>query len=75
MPGNDVVDLRDAEAAPGARHPRLDARAFTPAEREALRASGAPDVLRWTLWPAKGAADKVAVAADCAERLAGEPRA
>ena len=60
MIGNDVVDLGDAEVQPGATHPRFDARVFAREEREALRASGAPNRLRWILWAAKEAAYKAA---------------
>jgi phosphopantetheinyl transferase (holo-ACP synthase) len=58
--GNDVVDLRDSETLPGARHPRFDARVFTAGERSALERSGARDRLRWILWAAKESAFKVA---------------
>ncbi len=60
MVGNDVVDLGDPETRPGARHPRFDARVFAADELAALRASGAPERLRWMLWAAKEAAYKVA---------------
>ena len=60
MIGNDVVDLRDPETLPGARHPRFDARVFAAAERSALERSGARDRLRWILWAAKESAFKVA---------------
>jgi hypothetical protein len=58
--GNDVIDLRDPETLPGARHPRFDARVFAAGERSALERSGAPDRLRWILWAAKESAFKVA---------------
>lgn len=58
MIGNDVVDLLDPETLAGASHPRFDRRVFTPAEREALARSGAPNRLRWILWAAKEAAYK-----------------
>jgi phosphopantetheinyl transferase (holo-ACP synthase) len=58
--GNDVVDLRDPETLPGARHPRFDARVFAAGERSALERSGARDRLRWILWAAKESAFKVA---------------
>lgn len=54
--GNDVVDLRAADNAPQAIHPRFDERVFTASERELLRAcptEGARHALRWTLWAAK----------------------
>ena len=60
MIGNDVVDLRDPEALPGAQHPRFDARVFGAGERSALERSGARDRLRWILWAAKESAFKVA---------------
>jgi len=60
MIGNDVVDLGDAEVQPGAIHARFDARVFAQDEREALRASGSPNRLRWILWAAKEAAYKAA---------------
>jgi len=60
MIGNDVVDLRDPEAQPGAHHPRFDRRVFARVERQALARSGAPARLRWILWAAKEAAYKVA---------------
>ncbi|MGI9431195.1 MAG: 4'-phosphopantetheinyl transferase family protein [Myxococcota bacterium] len=82
MIGNDIVDLRDADAQPGARHPRFDARVFCAAERAALAASSAPDRLRWVFWAAKEAAYKVARKLDpacvfspslCAVELEREP--
>ena len=60
MIGNDVVDLGDSEVQAAGRHPRWDARVFSPPELEALRASGAPNRLRWIFWAAKEAAYKVA---------------
>jgi phosphopantetheinyl transferase (holo-ACP synthase) len=60
MLGDDVVDLFDSEALPGALHPRFDGRVFAAAERVALCTSGAPDRLRWILWAAKEAAYKAA---------------
>jgi phosphopantetheinyl transferase (holo-ACP synthase) len=60
MLGDDVVDLGDPEAGPGAQHPRFDARVFSPRERAALAASPAPHRLRWALWAAKEAAYKLA---------------
>jgi phosphopantetheinyl transferase (holo-ACP synthase) len=59
MVGNDVVDLADPEVCFGPAHPRFDARVFAPLEREALRASGEPNRLRWMLWAAKEAAYKL----------------
>ncbi|MCP5055289.1 MAG: 4-phosphopantetheinyl transferase family protein [bacterium] len=60
MIGNDVVDLGDPEVQAAGRHPRWDARVFSARELETLRASGAPDRLRWIFWAAKEAAYKVA---------------
>ena len=60
MVGNDVVDLRDLETRARGLHPRFDARVFARSEGEALRASEAPQRLRWRLWAAKEAAYKVA---------------
>jgi phosphopantetheinyl transferase (holo-ACP synthase) len=60
MVGNDVVDLRDLETRARGLHPRFDARVFACSEGEALRASEAPQRLRWRLWAAKEAAYKVA---------------
>lgn len=60
MIGNDVVDLRDAEARPGATSARFDARVFAPAERARLDAADRPDHERWRLWAAKEAAFKAA---------------
>jgi phosphopantetheinyl transferase (holo-ACP synthase) len=60
MIGNDVVDLTDPEARPGATHARFDGRVFAPAERALLAESRAPQRLRWRLWAAKEAAYKVA---------------
>ena len=60
MVGNDVVDLRDLETRARGLHPRFDARVFAGSEGEALKASQAPERLRWRLWAAKEAAYKVA---------------
>jgi phosphopantetheinyl transferase (holo-ACP synthase) len=60
MLGDDVVDLAEAEARPAGIHPRFDARVFAPPERDAIARSGAPSVVRWTLWAAKEAAYKAA---------------
>ena len=56
--GNDVVDLADPEARLDGLHPRFAERVFTPAEREALEASGDRHVLHWALWAAKESAYK-----------------
>jgi len=60
MIGNDVVDLGEPEVLAPERHPRWDARVFSPPELETIHASGAPERLRWILWAAKEAAYKVA---------------
>jgi hypothetical protein len=70
MVGDDVVDLGDPEALPGARHPRFDARVFAPPERAALAGSSRPDLLRWCLWAAKEAAYKLARKRDPGARFA-----
>ena len=58
MVGNDVVDLADAEAAPGANHSRFDARVFGPRERCRLQAADDVGRMRWILWAAKESAYK-----------------
>jgi phosphopantetheinyl transferase (holo-ACP synthase) len=58
MLGNDVIDLGDPEARPGALHPRFDARVFTREEQAELAREGSPERLRWRLWAAKEAAYK-----------------
>lgn len=58
MLGNDVVDLADPETRPAVRHPRFDARVFTPEERAALAGAEDPERMRWSLWAAKEAAYK-----------------
>ena len=60
MVGNDVVDLGDPEARPGAHHPGFDARVFARSERRVLACSERPDSLRWALWAAKESAFKLA---------------
>ncbi len=60
MIGNDIVDLGEPELDPRLRNPRFDQRVFSEAERVALKASGAPERLRWIFWAAKEAAYKVA---------------
>ena len=69
MLGDDVVDLGDPEAAPGAGHPRFDARVFTGPERAWIAASRAPVLARWCLWAAKEAAYKRARRLDPAARF------
>jgi len=66
MVGNDVVDLADADARIGARHPRFDKRAFAPGERRGIEAAGGESSLRWILWAAKESAFKVAKQHDSA---------
>ena len=56
MLGNDVIDLADPETRE--RHPRFDARVFTPEEALALARAAEPERLRWRLWAAKEAAYK-----------------
>lgn len=58
--GNDVVDLQDPDARPGASHPRFDLRVFTSCERARIGAAAAAERVRWTLWAAKESAFKVA---------------
>lgn len=61
MVGNDVVDLRDADADPSTLSRRFDERVFCAEERETLEGSAER---RWKLWAAKEAAYKVAVKRD-----------
>jgi 4'-phosphopantetheinyl transferase EntD len=58
--GDDVVDLGDTAG----RHPRFDARVFTPAERALLDAAPEGERVRWLLWAAKESAYKAARKAD-----------
>ncbi len=60
MIGNDVVDLRDPDAAPTWRTPAFDARVFSPAERAKIAESTDGVRERWLIWTAKEAAFKVA---------------
>ena len=60
MVGNDVVDLADAEAAPGACHSRFDTRVFGERERRQLEMADDPQRMRWILWAAKESAYKAA---------------
>jgi phosphopantetheinyl transferase (holo-ACP synthase) len=69
MLGDDVVDLRDPEAAPGATHPRFDERVFAAAERSLLEGGGSPTRLRWTVWAAKESAFKAARKLDSRTRF------
>ncbi len=61
MVGNDVVDLRSADADPSTLSRRFDERVFCAEERETL---GGSAERRWKLWAAKEAAYKVAVKQD-----------
>jgi phosphopantetheinyl transferase (holo-ACP synthase) len=58
--GNDVVDLCEPDALPGARHPRFDARVFRADELGQIASSEVPMRMRWKLWAAKEAAYKLA---------------
>ncbi len=64
MLGNDVVDLRDADAQPETFRLRFDARVFAPAELRAIerdaQSRGGSHVRRWAHWAAKEAAYKLA---------------
>lgn len=60
MLGNDVVDLRDADAKPETFRPRFDARVFAPVERRAIERDAQPQARRWAHWAAKEAAYKLA---------------
>ncbi len=59
MIGNDVVDLEDAETAPGSRHPRFDERVFEAGELSVIHASRDEHRLRWLFWAAKESAYKL----------------
>ena len=63
MVGNDVVDLRDADASDAMR-PRFDARVFCDEELQALDAAPDRALARWTRWAAKEAAYKAAKRVD-----------
>lgn len=63
MVGNDVVDLRDADAT-SRLAPRFDARVFGPDEIASLDRSPDRSRRRWRLWAAKEAAYKAAVKLD-----------
>lgn len=56
--GNDVVDLRDEEAHPGAVHRRFVERVCRPDEAAAIAAAADPNRLLWAYWAAKEAAFK-----------------
>lgn len=56
--GNDVVDLRDPETAPAARHPRFAARVCGAGELRVIEAAGSPNRVLWAYWAAKESAFK-----------------
>ena len=56
--GNDVVDLRDADAQPDTLHPRFDEKAFHAGERTYIGSGPGVNRRRWSLWAAKEAAHK-----------------
>jgi hypothetical protein len=60
MVGNDVVDLRDADARPESFRARFDARVFDADERRAIARDPEPLARRWAHWAAKEAAFKLA---------------
>ena len=60
MLGNDIVDLRDADAQPGSFRPRFDDRVFSSQERSQIAADPNPLARRWAHWAAKEAAYKLA---------------
>lgn len=67
--GNDIVDLQDPEALPGASHPRFDLRVFTRDERARLLRCHRPTTLRWRFWAAKESAFKAARQLDQSTRF------
>ena len=64
MVGNDVVDLRDPDTAPGSTSLRFDARVFCEEELDSLASSPSRVRRRWRLWAAKEAAYKLCVKRD-----------
>ena len=64
MLGNDVVDLRDADAKPKSFRARFDERVFSADERRAIALDAQPLARRWAHWAAKEAAYKLAKQAD-----------
>lgn len=56
--GNDIVDLKTADAQGKAGNERFMGRVLTPGEQEAIRRSAHPDALLWAFWAAKEAAYK-----------------
>ena len=60
MLGNDIVDLRDADARPESFHARFDQRVFSAHEQRAIAHDAMPLARRWAHWGAKEAAYKLA---------------
>ena len=60
MLGNDIVDLRDADARPESFHARFDERVFSADEQRAIAHDAKPLARRWAHWGAKEAAYKLA---------------
>jgi phosphopantetheinyl transferase (holo-ACP synthase) len=60
MVGNDIVDLRDADARPESFRARFDERVFSPDEQRAIAHDAKPLARRWAHWGAKEAAYKLA---------------
>lgn len=60
MIGNDLVDLRDADARPESFRPRFDERVFSDEERRSFARDASPLARRWAHWGAKEAAYKLA---------------
>lgn len=60
MLGNDVVDLRDADARPESFRAGFDDRVFSADERRAIEQDARPLARRWAHWGAKEAAYKLA---------------
>jgi len=64
MLGNDIIDLRDADARPESFHARFDERVFSLDERRAIAQDANPVARRWAHWGAKEAAYKLAKQVD-----------
>jgi len=60
MIGNDLIDLRDADARPESFRPRFDERVFSAEERQAIARDASSLARRWAHWGAKEAAYKLA---------------
>lgn len=60
MLGNDIVDLRDAEAQPASFRPRFEERVFSAKERSLIADDANPLARRWAHWAAKEASYKLA---------------